>query len=221
MPAPPDVLSAAPSRAAGPAARVEYLGFQDVGENRVFRLRVCGPEGPTAFRLCIARSAFDTGRIRRQDGPDICYQTLQRAMAVGAAASDELITIDDDDLDRYRVEHTPVPRRRSAQPPPRPTRVATAPRPERNPPRPSATFPPAPAANPEPEFEPGQRVNHAVFGVGVTAASSGAHTVVCFDKGGPRTFLTSMLEVEILSPPNTWETSARGTNRPCQTPSPR
>jgi hypothetical protein len=66
----------------------------------------------------------------------------------------------------------------------------------------------------EAAFEEGQRVNHAVFGMGVTAATTSARTVVYFDRVGPKSFVTSMLELEVLSAPHTWETSPRGVNRP-------
>jgi hypothetical protein len=45
--------------------------------------------------------------------------------------------------------------------------------------------------------------------------SSGGRTVISFDEHGPRTFVTSLLEVDLLSAPHTWETTIRGKNRPC------
>ncbi len=64
-------------------------------------------------------------------------------------------------------------------------------------------------------LDQGQRVQHAQFGAGVvTVSSSDRHTIIHFDEGGPKTFVTSMLNVEILSPPHTWETGPRGKNRP-------
>jgi hypothetical protein len=48
----------------------------------------------------------------------------------------------------------------------------------------------------------------------VTGATSGGHTVVRFDQDGPKTFVTSLLEVDVLSAPQTWESGPRG-NRPC------
>jgi hypothetical protein len=51
--------------------------------------------------------------------------------------------------------------------------------------------------------------------MGVTTARTSARTVVSFDRDGPKSFVTSMLEVEVLSAPHTWMTSPRGTNRPC------
>ena len=68
-----------------------------------------------------------------------------------------------------------------------------------------------------PAFDEGQRVSHATFGVGVTAASSGAYTSVHFDDDVLRTFVTSLLNLEVLSAPHTWETGPRGKNRPRDT----
>jgi hypothetical protein len=195
--------------------RIEYLGFQNVAEHREFRLRVYGPDGSTEVRSRIAIAAFDAGRVRMQDGPDVCYRKLLQSVAAGEVASPDVITIDDVDLAGYREAHTPVPKRRSwspASPPPRPIVP-------RRPPRPSSPqLPAVPLVvnDSEKALEEGQRVSHAVFGVGVTTSSSGGHTVVRFDEDGPKTFVTSMLSVDVLSAPHTWETSPRGNNRPCR-----
>ena len=198
----------------GPFARVEYLDFQNIAEHREFRLRVYGPDGSTEFRIRIAMSAFDAGRVRLQDGPDVCYQKLLRAVAAGETASAGLTTVDDGDLTSYRETHTQVPKHRSwTQPSPPPGTIV----PRREPRAPSPRPPVAPLVmnGTDGALEEGQRVSHAVFGVGVTSSSSGGHTVVRFDQDGPRTFVTSMLKVDVLSAPHTWETSPRGKNRPC------
>ena len=196
--------------------RVEYLDFQNVAEHREFRLRVCKPDGSTEFRFRIAIAAFGAGRVRLQDGPDVCYQKLLRVVAAGETASTEVITIDDGDLASYRETHTQLPKHRSfaSLSPPAPPFVP------RKPPRtPSPRLPVAPLVtnDTEPAIEEGQRVSHAVFGVGVTTSSRGGHTVVRFDRDGMRTFVTSMLKVDRLSAPHTWETGPRGNNRPCRT----
>jgi hypothetical protein len=71
-----------------------------------------------------------------------------------------------------------------------------------------------------PAFDEGQRVSHAIFGAGVTMASSGDYTSVHFDDDGSRTFVTSLLNLEVLSAPHTWETGPRGRNRSRDTPLP-
>jgi hypothetical protein len=193
---------------------VEYIGFRNVAEHREFRLRAHGVDGWMEVRFGIAFAAFGAGRVSLQDGPDVCYQKLVQAMVAGEAPSPDVIAIDDVELARYRESRTRVPKRRSwarespAAPsvPPRPP--ARTPSPRRLPQEPVAS-------DAAPGLEKGQRVSHAIFGVGVTTAASDAHTSVCFDEGGRKTFVTSMLEVDVLSAPHTWETSPRGTNRPC------
>jgi hypothetical protein len=68
---------------------------------------------------------------------------------------------------------------------------------------------------PEPVLQGGQRVRHAVYGLGVMSAPTGAHTVIHFDEDGPKRFVTAILAVDVLSEPQTWETGPRGKNRPC------
>jgi hypothetical protein len=196
--------------------RVEYLDFQNFAEHREFRLRVCGPDGSTEFRFRIAFAALGASRVRLQDGPDVCYQKLLRAVAAGETANAEVITIDEVELDGYREAHTKVPKHRSWTSPPAHTVPSVPPRQPRTP---SPKIPVAPLVtnDSEPELEEGQRVSHAIFGVGVTTSSSGGHTVVSFDQDGPKTFVTSMLKVDVLSAPHTWETGPRGKNRPRRT----
>jgi hypothetical protein len=198
--------------------RLEYRGFEAVPDHREYRLAVCGPEGPTEVRFRIALAAFGAGRVRLQDGPDVCYQKLLEAVAAGGTVGADVVTIDDAELASYREAHTPVPRHRlsvaSSGQPPSPLLVA-APQPKPRPRRSGAALPAT--IEPEPGLDEGQRVRHAVFGAGVTASSGGGRTVVRFDEDGPRTFVTSLLQLEVLSGPHTWETGPRGKNRPRET----
>jgi hypothetical protein len=192
--------------------RIEYVDFQNVAEHREFRLRAYLPDGSAEFRFRIAIAAFDARRVRLQDGPDVCYQKLLRAVAAGETPSPDVISIDDLELASYREAHTPVPKHRSYNPSSAPIRAVVPRKPPRTPRLPVASLVTNDA---EPALEAGQRVSHAVFGVGVTTSSSGGHTVVRFDQDGPKTFITSMLDVAVLSAPHTWETGPRGDNRPC------
>lgn len=204
----------------GHAVRVEYLDFRDVDEHREFRFHVYGLGGSSEFRMRIANAAFDAHRVRMQDGPDLCYQKLRRAISAGLTPPTDASTIDDVDLLRYRDDHSEVAKRRSRPPVSAETAPAAPPKPAPYRPSTRRTVPPKVPAAPlvatdiEPALEEGQRVKHAVFGMGVTTAATSARTVVSFDRDGPRSFVTSMLEVEVLSAPHTWETSSRGTNRP-------
>jgi len=200
-----------------PPGRIEYLDFQNVAEHREFRFRIHGPDGWAEIRLRIAIAAFVAARVGLQDGPDVCYQKLLPvAASQTATAGPDVIVIDEVDLASYRESHTRAPKHRSWTP-----AVAPAPAllPPKEPKKPAPRLPVAPlVANGRPSaLEEGQRVSHAVYGVGVTTSSNDNKTVVRFDQDGPKTFVTSMLKVEVLSAPHTWETSARGKNRPCRT----
>jgi len=204
---PASVSPPAPSPAR--ALRVEYVDFQDVAEHREFRFRVRATEGVTEWSVRVAIAAF-AGRVRLQDGPDVCYQKLLRRLAAGEAGLPETITVDDADLAGYAAEHTKAPKHRSwslASPaadvlPAGPVAAPVVPRRA------------APVADvPPPVLQGGQRVSHAVFGLGVMSAPTGVHTVIHFDQDGAKRFVTSMLDVDILSAPQTWETTLRGKNR--------
>jgi hypothetical protein len=193
-------------------ARVEYLDFRDVPDYREYRLAVCGPDGPAEFRFRIAASAFGAGGVRVQDGPDVCYQKLLRAVAAGETVSPDVVAIGDIELASYREAHTPVPKHRpwtAALPSKPPFVPRTKPTPR------SPQLPVAALATNDTEagLDEGRRVRHAAFGIGVVTSSSGGHTTVCFDEGGPRTFVKSMVKLEVLSAPHTWETGPRGKNR--------
>jgi len=193
------------------AIRVEYLGFRDRLEHREFRLRVYGLDGSTELEFRIPMAAFGDGRARLQDGPDVCYQKLLRIMAAGETVGPHGVMIEDDDLAAYREAHAKVQKHRRSWTPPPPSPALVGP-PVVRPSRPEAIPPPpaAPLVTGPPALEAGQRVHHAVFGIGVTASSSPDRTVVCFDEHGSKTFITSMLQVDVLSAPHTWEVGPRG-----------
>jgi hypothetical protein len=215
MSAQPTLAQSPPQRLSS-STRVEYLDYQTLPDYREYRLSVRAPEGSGEFRFRIPIAAFAAKRMLLQDGPDVCYQKLLRTLAAGMTPSPDAVTIDDVELASYREAHTPAPRRASWT-------SASRPKPEsvrRTPPLPRPRLPvAAPPATGEtaPAFDEGQRVSHAIFGVGVTMASSGTHTSVHFDDDVLRTFVTSLLNLEVLSAPHTWETGPRGKNRPRDT----
>jgi hypothetical protein len=201
--------------------RVEYRDFRDLGEHREYRFRVYGTEGSREIRMCIANAAFSAGSVRRQDGAEVCYQKLLRTVAAVEVPYPDTIPVGEADLLRYRDDHAPAPKRRSQPPRPPAAPEVTERRPPQYAPRAAKARPTrVPVAEVVPEvvarsFGEGQRVHHATFGAGVTTVSNPDRTVVAFDENGPKTFVTSLLELEVLSPPHTWETGPRGTNRPC------
>jgi hypothetical protein len=209
-------VPADPARAQPPsqrqAVRIEYLDYRGESDAREYRLAVHLPEGTAEVRVRIPIAAFAANRVLLQDGPDVCYQRLLRMLSAGEAPSRGVIIVDDAELAAYREAHTPSPRR-SANPkaPPKRAPVTRSPVPEKRPKLPVATTPPP--AEPEQTFDEGQRVSHALFGAGVTMGSSGGRTSIQFDDHGVRTFLTSMLELEVLSAPREWQAGPRGKNR--------
>jgi hypothetical protein len=215
MAAQPSLAPSPPQRLSS-STRVEYLDYQTLPDCREYRLSVRVPEGSAEFRFRIPIAAFAAKRMLLQDGPDVCYQKLLRTLAAGETPSPDVVTIDDLELASYREAHTPVPRRGSWTPASRPKpgsarRTPPAPRP-----RLPVAGPPATRETP-PAFDEGQRVSHAIFGVGVTMASSGGYTSVHFDDHVLRRFVTSLLDLKVLSAPHTWETGPRGKNRPRDT----
>jgi hypothetical protein len=194
-----------------PATRIEYLDGHADTDYREYRFAVHSPEGPVEVRVRIPLAAFAASRVLLQDGPDVSYQRLLRMHSDGQAPSG-VVTIDTAELAAYREARTPAPRR-SVTPASNPARPPTtrAPAPQTHPKLPVAAAPPP--AEVEPAFDEGLRVSHEVFGAGVTMASSGGRTSVQFDDHGVKSFVTSLLKLELLSAPHEWEAGPRGKNR--------
>jgi len=206
----PSRLTPQPSRT---STRIQFLEYQSAPEHREYRLVLHTPEGSAQVRLRIALDAFVATRVLLQDGPDVCYQFLERMVAAGETPGTDVLTIGAAELAAYREAHTPAPRRSAPHNPhpTRPLRQRTV-APPTHPKLPVA--PPPVASETQSAFDEGQRVRHAVYGAGVTMGSSGGHTSVQFDEHGVRTFVTSMLELQTLSAPRKWLAGPRGKNRP-------
>ena len=196
-----------------PAIRIEYLDYQAKADYRDYRLALHSHEGTVAVRVRIPLAAFAANRVLLQDGPDVCYQRLLRLLSADVAPSRDVIIVDGTELAAYREAHTPPPRH-SVTPRSSPKRapMTRTRAPEKRPKLPVAAAPPP--AEVEQAFGEGQRVSHAIFGAGVTMASSGGRTSVQFDDHGVRTFVTSKLKLEPLSAPHEWVAGPRGRNRP-------
>ncbi len=210
MPADP---SRTPPKSSHPTIRVEYLDYQAEAAYREYRLALHAPEGTVEARLRIPVTAFAANRVLLQDGPDVCYQRLLRMLSAGEEPGRDALVVDGAELAAYREAHTPAPRRsltpRSSTKRAPMTRTAV---PEKHPKLPVAAAPPS--AEIELPFAEGQRVSHAIFGAGVTMASNGSRTSVQFDDHGVKSFVTSLLELEVLSAPHQWLAGPRGRNRP-------
>lgn len=121
-----------PRTAAGPlsgALVVQYLGFQDAPGRREYAIGVRRGDRSHRYTLWIERAAFAERRALLQDGPDICYQKLLRALADPELLDAEPIGVTEGDLASYRETHTRPARRGFSLPRPtielKPTAVAS------------------------------------------------------------------------------------------------
>ena len=89
--------------------QVEYLDFAANTATRDYRLRVRQGMEVHDFVVAIPNQAFLEGRVRYQDGHDVCYLKLQRAMVAGVEGTlpARALEVSDDELEEYRVAHTP------------------------------------------------------------------------------------------------------------------
>ncbi len=99
-------------------AHLEYRGFRANGATREYTLRVrIGVGEPTEFTVAIPLAAFLDHRVRYQDGPEVCFLKLQRALA---AAGEEMparhLDVTDSEMAEYRVAHAPRAPQRRAKP---------------------------------------------------------------------------------------------------------
>ena len=108
---PPPSPAAAEARA---RLLVQYLGFANSPGRRDYRLVAHVGGDVLDFTMSIALDAFAGKRAQLQDGPDICYQKLVRALAGGEDIRTGPVNITDADLANYRADHTPAPRRTMA-----------------------------------------------------------------------------------------------------------
>ena len=98
-----------------PTTQVEYLDFTTTEASREYRLRVRRGTDVHHFTVAIPNEAFLSGRVRYQDAPDICFLKLQKELAGDEEGGlpDPALNMTDQELEDYRVSHTPKnPRRR-------------------------------------------------------------------------------------------------------------
>ena len=87
---------------------IQYLGFQAGVSGRDYSYRVIDTKSKEReFTLTISLRAFIDRHIPYQDGADICYQKLQRALDLETAeqALPRRFTLSDQELDEYREKH--------------------------------------------------------------------------------------------------------------------
>jgi hypothetical protein len=99
-----------------PTSQVEYVGFRNSESTREYLLCVRHPDGHCdEFVVAIPQEAFVSGRARYQDGAEISFQKLSRAISAWATTpqSDRPAArqdVTEADLVAYRAEHAPKPR---------------------------------------------------------------------------------------------------------------
>jgi hypothetical protein len=105
------------------AIRLEYIGVTPRATEREYTMRLREVTGERRdFKLVIASEVFRSQRARYQDGPDICFQKMQRELqaceGTGTLPNDRLL-VTDAEIDAYRESHKPmvVPRKPKATPP--------------------------------------------------------------------------------------------------------
>ena len=96
-----------------PTAQVEYIGFQGRPATREYSLRIRHQDGHCdLFTVAIALAAFDAHRVRYQDGAEICFQKLQRALTDwqltgGTSFPAAHLDVTDAEMEAFRVAHAP------------------------------------------------------------------------------------------------------------------
>jgi hypothetical protein len=111
------VALAAPKAVATAVRRlaIQYLGFKDGEGRREYALSAQQGDENRRFTVWIAQAAFSERRAMLQDGPDICYQKLLRALESAEPLASDCIPVTDVDLADYRDTHA-RPVRRSFTP---------------------------------------------------------------------------------------------------------
>ncbi|HEV2176821.1 MAG TPA: hypothetical protein VGW33_06430 [Terriglobia bacterium] len=93
---------------------IQYLGFQPQARGRDYSYRVIDAKSADReFIFTISHEAFAERHIPFQDGADICYQKLQRALDLETAEQPlaRRSMLSDQELDEYREKHRPAKRR--------------------------------------------------------------------------------------------------------------
>ena len=85
---------------------VEYVGFQNTGDRREYRLRLRRGDDIREYTVGIELGAFTSGHVRYQDGPEIAFMKLNRELLVtGEAPADADFTVTEAELTEYRDAH--------------------------------------------------------------------------------------------------------------------
>ncbi len=96
--------------------QVEYVSFKASEATREYHLRVRRGTDIHDFTVAIPNEAFLSGRVRYQDAPDVCFLKIQRELAAGEEGTfpARALRMTDQELEDYRVAHTPKSTRRGS-----------------------------------------------------------------------------------------------------------
>jgi hypothetical protein len=94
--------------------QVEYVDFAATEAVREYRLRVRQGADVHHVTVAIPNEAFLSGRVRYQDAPDICFLKIQREIADAGegAVPAPALEMTDQELEEYKIAHTPKSNRR-------------------------------------------------------------------------------------------------------------
>lgn len=104
---------------------VEYMGFTDTNDRREYRLRSRCELETHDYTVGIAHADFASGAARYQDGPQISYQKIERALQSAEAMQDRF-DMSIAELATYRELH-PLVGLWSSRPPKQAPRTAPVP----------------------------------------------------------------------------------------------
>jgi hypothetical protein len=94
------------------STQVEYVDFSSRGGAREYRLRIRQGAEAHEYTVLVPNEAFLTHRLRYQDGPEICFLKLQRALAEsGGVLPQGPLEVTAAELEEYRVAHAPKARK--------------------------------------------------------------------------------------------------------------
>jgi hypothetical protein len=96
-----------------PEPHIEYVGLEPSGAGREYTLlvRPAAENETIRFTLLISNAAFNSGRVRFQDAPELCFWKLRREIVGNADGLPKTrLLLEESDFEEYRLAHAPAPR---------------------------------------------------------------------------------------------------------------
>jgi hypothetical protein len=93
------------------------VGFAETAGAREYRLRIRQGAEAHEFTVIVSHEAFLSHRLRYQDGPEVCFMKLQRALVDGAGALPTgALAVTEADLEAFKTAHAPKAKTRRRPP---------------------------------------------------------------------------------------------------------